>query len=119
MIPLSVMAEGISGMENGIADYRAAGAMLAMPFFLRGMPSSKSRASASLPAERPWLNILIASKEVVGVILRFDFNKTFKVVAVRRFYPTSTFVLHEKIHIGTSEAIGFNGSPIVSRPFRD
>jgi hypothetical protein len=32
MIPLSVMAEGISGMENGIADYRAAGRCLRCHF---------------------------------------------------------------------------------------
>src|SRR4029077_19140754 len=68
---------------------------------------------------RPRLNILITSKEVVGIILRFDLNKTFKVVAVARPYPSGAFVLHQEIHIGTSKAIRFEGSPVISCPFRD
>ena len=43
---------------------------------------------------RPWQNILIASKEVVGIIVRFDLNETLKVVAVGCSYSFRSFVLH-------------------------
>jgi hypothetical protein len=64
------------------------------------------------------LNVLIARKEVAGIVFRFDLNETFKIVAVRGSYPLSTFV-HHKIYVSAAETKWFKGGPVVSGPFGD
>ena len=59
---------------------------------------------SGLCTRRPWSNVLITSKEVVGIILRLYLDEAFEIVAVGRFYSFSAF-FHHKINVGATEAM--------------
>jgi len=59
---------------------------------------------SGLCTRRPWSNVLITSKEVVGIILRLYLDEAFEIVAVGRSYSFSAF-FHHKINVGATEAM--------------
>src|SRR6266516_214140 len=62
------------------------------------------------------LNVLIHSKEIIGIVFLFDRDKPLVIVSVSLFHAFFAFVTHQKVYVRATGGVGMNRIVVTLRP---
>src|SRR5262245_37314525 len=69
-------------------------------------PQRSSSSCLRLFASR--FNVLIHTKEIIGIVFLFDGHQAFVIIAVTFFDAFPSFVAHQKVYVGAASRVGMN-----------
>src|SRR6267378_1713456 len=100
-------------LHSWLVAFRCRGACVKR--LLAGVRGSPRRA----PLKLAWVNVLIHSEEITGIVLLFDRDQPFVIAAVGFLHAFLAFVAHQKVYVCSARGKRMHRIVIALRPGND